>query len=297
MVIKNEQKQLTFTYTATNETFKVPFIVKTGRMIFKVLTKISSSLSSKFATYLFFRPRKGHYNGYDLEIISKSTQYDRTINNKTVKVYTWGSSTKKALFVHGWEGKGTSGKHFIEPLLNQNYQVIAFDAPAHGKSSGKDTDLLEITNTIKMVIDDFGPFDLTISHSFGSLATLLVWQEIKFCENFIMIGSMSNPYTAIKGFQYLFNLKQKVIDGLLKNLEKRVDKPMQDFLLHTNPDNSITKMLLIHDKKDMVSPFSESISLSKIYPNSKLIDVEETGHHKILSSKITIELVSNFISH
>jgi hypothetical protein len=112
-----------------------------------------------------------------------------------------------------------------------------------------------------------------------------------------MIGSMSNPYTAIKGFQYLFNLKQKVIDGLLKNLEKRVDKPMQDFLLHTNPDNSITKMLLIHDKKDMVSPFSESISLSKIYPNSKLIDVEETGHHKILSSKITIELVSNFISH
>ena len=296
MVLKNETKKTTFTYAAENEVFKVPLTVRIARLLFKLISLISTRISIKFATYLFLRPRKTTFNKFDLEAISKATKYDLSIGNKVVKVYSWGSSPKKVLFVHGWEGKGTSCKRLIEPLIKNNYQVIAFDAPAHGRSTGRDTDLREITETIKTVINCFGPFDLVIAHSFGSLATMLVWQENKFCNKFILVGSMANPYTAVSGFQYIFNLKQPIVDGLIKNIEKRVDKPLQNFLLSSNPNDSMKNMLLLHDKHDMVAPFSESIFLSQIYPKAKFIELEGVGHHKILSNPKTIEIVQSFVT-
>jgi pimeloyl-ACP methyl ester carboxylesterase len=53
-----------------------------------------------------------------------------------IAVYHWGKGGRRILLVHGWGGKAAQFFSFVGPLLDAGFEVIAFDAPAHGASSG-----------------------------------------------------------------------------------------------------------------------------------------------------------------
>src|SRR5215213_8209175 len=44
---------------------------------------------------------------------------------------------KKALIVHGFESTTYNFDRYIVPLMRKDYEVVAFDAPAHGIFGGK----------------------------------------------------------------------------------------------------------------------------------------------------------------
>ena len=292
------KKNYTFTYSENKPDFSIPFTVKFGRMIFKVLSKVSTGLSSNFASYLFFRPRKQPFRAYDREMIKRASTKIIEFNDKKIQTYIWGpQSNKKVLFVHGWEGKGTSVKHFIDPLLSLGYQLFSFDAPAHGASSGSSTDLPEIIATIQHINSLYGEFDVIIAHSFGTLSALNAFNGIFNNKKLVLIASLSNPFTAVKGFQNIFSLNDKVVKGLLNNIVKRVGRPLQDLELKDLSDLGSNNILLLHDKRDVIAPFSESIFLQNNFPNAQFNIISRAGHHKILSEKTTIDTVVNFLSH
>src|SRR5438105_1441963 len=57
-------------------------------------------------------------------------------DTEEVAVYRWGKADRRILLVHGWGGKAAQFFSFVGPLLENGFEVIAFDAPAHGLSSG-----------------------------------------------------------------------------------------------------------------------------------------------------------------
>ena len=81
-----------------------------------------------FATPLR-RRKKNHY-------LPKGTRTRQVqVNDKTITVYNYGCSSKKALLVHGWEGAASDFSHFFEPLGQNGFEVVAIDLPGHGESS------------------------------------------------------------------------------------------------------------------------------------------------------------------
>lgn len=112
----------------------------------------------------------------------------------------------------------------------------------------------------------------------------------------VLIASLSNPFTAVKGFQKIFSLNDKVVKGLLNNIVKRVGCPLQDLELKDLSDLATNDILLLHDKRDVIAPFTESIFLQNNFPNSQFKIISGAGHHKILSDKTTIDTVVNFLS-
>ena len=214
-----EQNRLKYTYSEKNTSYSVPLSVKKNRFIFKILSRISENFSTRFACYLFFRPKRILYKEFGLKIMLKAHEEIVTINNRKIHIYYWGPNTdKKVLFVHGWEGRATSSKYFLNTLLEQDYQVYSFDAPAHGKSEGKSTDLLEIINVEKYVLKRYGYFETNIAHSFGSITTLHALQTNQLPKKLILISSISDPYTAVKSFQNTFQLSDSIIERLIKKL-------------------------------------------------------------------------------
>lgn len=297
MVTRSAKKKYKFTYSEDKPQFKIPYTVKISRLIFKILSKFSTQFSSNLASYLFFRPRRQSFNKYDSEIISKATLEKINFNNRKIQTYTWGpSSDKKILFIHGWEGKATSSKHFVLPLVNLGYQIISFDAPAHGKSEGSSTDLPEMIKTIKQISELFGPFDAFIAHSFGTLASLQAFSGSFSNKKLVLIASMANPFTAVKGFQYIFGLNDKVISDLLRKIHNRVGHPLEDLVLSDLSSFSGNEILILHDPKDMVAPISESLFLKKELLNAKFVTISGPGHHKILSDNRTIENIVDFFA-
>ena len=67
---------------------------------------------------------------------------------------------------------GSRGLRFsslIDPLVKSGYRVVAFDAPAHGRSSGSHVDLMDHADAIMAVTGKIGPVYGIIAHSFGAV--------------------------------------------------------------------------------------------------------------------------------
>jgi hypothetical protein len=144
--------------------------------IAKFLSVISTKLTVLFASKLFTTPIKYRIPKRELEMYAKSKHelllYIPSINRK-VMIYRYGTSHKKnSYLVHGWSGRGTQLFKIADELLKSGYSTISFDAPAHGKSPGRNTLMPEFIETILELEQQLGPFEVAIGHSLGGMSLL-----------------------------------------------------------------------------------------------------------------------------
>src|SRR5690606_5584207 len=65
-----------------------------------------------------------------------------------VTAYVWGSGPV-VILCHGWSGGGSQLCALRDRLVDAGYSVAAFDAPAHGGSPGRVTNVGEFTRCIE----------------------------------------------------------------------------------------------------------------------------------------------------
>ena len=121
-----------------NQSLKIPKIIL---VVGHFLSFISTKLVVQFAARLFTSPIKYKIPKRELEMDRLSRQELLTIPSiqKKINVYHSGASLKKILLVHGWSGRGTQLVKFASAFQELGYQIVSFDAPAHGKSPGSTT--------------------------------------------------------------------------------------------------------------------------------------------------------------
>ena len=129
------------------QSLKIPKIIL---LTSKLISFISPKLITLFAAKLFTTPIKHKIPKRELEMDRNSIQKLIPIPaiNKEVVLYQYGKSKKKILLVHGWSGRGTQLFKIADELLKAGYSTVSFDAPAHGKSPGKDTIMVDFIATI-----------------------------------------------------------------------------------------------------------------------------------------------------
>jgi pimeloyl-ACP methyl ester carboxylesterase len=120
-------------------------------------------------------------------------------------VYEYGKSDKKVLLVHGWSGRGTQLFKIADALLKEGYSTISFDAPAHGKSPGNSSIMLEFIASIFELEKQFGPFEIAIGHSLGGMAVLNAAKLGFHTDKIVVIGSG--------------DIVQDIIDDFIKKLQ------------------------------------------------------------------------------
>ena len=69
-------------------------------------------------------------------------------------------------------------KNTLTPLIKKGYEVLAFDAPAHGESTGKTINAVVYKDLVLIFGSSYGPIDSFVTHSFGGLALVLALEEI-----------------------------------------------------------------------------------------------------------------------
>jgi hypothetical protein len=124
------------------KSLKIPLLIIVSA---KLCALISRKLVTAYAAKLFTTPVKHKIPKRELKMDSESihnTIYIPAID-KSITVYEYGKSEKKALLVHGWSGRGTQLFKIADSLLEHGYSIVSFDAPAHGKSKGSTTIMSE----------------------------------------------------------------------------------------------------------------------------------------------------------
>lgn len=269
------------------------FIIKTGHFFEFFSTKLATLYASK----LFTKPIKYKIPHREIEMDKNSTQSELNIPtiNKKVIVYEYGKSLRKILLVHGWSGRGTQLYKIADELLKNNYSTVSFDAPAHGKSPGKNTIMVEFIESILEIDRKFGPFDAVIGHSLGGMALLNAVNYGMKTNKLVTIGSANVVLNIFIDFVGKIKMKPEQVELLRAYFEKKYNKSMDSLSSYNNVSKIEIPILVIHDENDDEIPIADALEIAKHFINGKLIITKGLGHRKILGNEGIIKEIIGFM--
>lgn len=266
-------------------------------LISTFLSSISTRAVTLFAAKLFTTPIKHKVPKRELAMDSTSKQQLIPIPaiNKSIIVYEYGNSTKKVLLVHGWSGRGTQLFKIADALLKDGYATISFDAPAHGKSPGNSTIMIEFIASIFELERQFGPFEIAIGHSLGGMAVLNAAKSGLEVQKIAVIGSGDVVQDILDNFISRLQLKPIISQKLRNYFETKYGEAMDNYSAYKAASTLEIPILVIHDKNDLEVPVEAGMHIYQHVKNGDLMLTEGLGHRKILGDARVIQKVIEFI--
>ena len=188
---------------------------------------------------------------------AEETELD--IDGTSIHVYAWGDPhlQRYVLFAHGWSSHGTRIAPWVAPLRNAGYAVVAFDQPAHGRSTGDRTTLPDFACTLFAVACRFGPAAALIAHSLGGAAASVALANGLQAERIILIAPAADPLAATERFARAIRLPQRLWRALIDSFERSVGVAFDDLQAHRNAPRIARPALIVHDVEDREVPWSE----------------------------------------
>ncbi len=220
------------------------------------------------------------------QVFKDSEALEFSLHGKLVKGFRCNHpSDRKVLLLHGFSSHCHNFDNYVTPLVNKGYEVLAFDAPAHGASEGKTVNALDYSDMIKKVIDLYGPVESFIAHSFGGLAICLALEEIPHDANtkVALIAPATETTTAIDSAFKIIGISN---ERLRKSLEKIIfemsGKEPAWFSIRRAMQNIKASVLWCHDEDDDVTPLSDALKVkADHHSNIKFHLTKGLGHRKI----------------
>lgn len=278
------------------QSLKIPRIIL---LTSKLISFISPKLITLFAAKLFTTPIKHKIPKRELEMDRNSIQKLIPVPaiDKEVVLYQYGKSEKKILLVHGWSGRGTQLFKIADELLKAGYSTISFDAPAHGKSPGKTTIMVDFIATILEIDKQFGPFEAAIGHSLGGMSVLNAIKKGLKVNHAVVIGSGDIVEDIMDDFVAKLELKPIISTLLRLHFEKKYQEKMNSYSAFLAAKEIAIPVLVIHDNNDPEVPVKAGIHIHKHLKNGELLLTDGLGHRKILGNHKVIEKTVQFIQN
>ena len=264
----------------------------------KFLQAVSPSLTTKFAAKLFTTPIRHKLPKRELHMERDSIQKSIVIPEiqKEIVVYEYGKSDKKVLLVHGWSGRGTQLVKIADELLKMGYMTISFDAPAHGKSKGNSSIMIEFIASILEIEKQYGPFEFAVGHSLGGMSVLNAIKQNLQVKKAVIIGSGDIIQDIIDDFICKLQLKPEYGIKLRNHFEAKFGGKMDDYSAYKAAEKTEVPVFVIHDKDDDDVSVKAAYNIQKHLKQSEIMITEGLGHRKILGDENVIQKVKEFIS-
>ncbi len=267
------------------------------RTKFKLLSALSKQKAAEKAFQLFCTPQ--YRNRKKLPpVFEKAEKLNFKFEENHIQGYRWNHpSEKKLLILHGYESSVINFDRYIKPLMKEGFEVLAFDAPAHGRSSGKQINVLSYKNFVLHIHRVYGPIYNFIAHSFGGLALSLALEEMKQDENsrIVFIAPAAETTTAIDSFFNFLKLDNEVRKEFNKIISEKSGRLPEWFSISRIAENIQGQVLWLQDKDDQMTPLSDvEPIIRKNYPNFKFVISEGLGHRRIYRDNNSFKLILDF---
>jgi pimeloyl-ACP methyl ester carboxylesterase len=263
----------------------------------KILEVTSPKLAAKFAMKLFTTPMKFRLPKREEEMERLTRQETITIPglDKTITVYHFGVSPKKVLLVHGWSGRGTQLHSIADKLVKNGYSTISFDAPGHGKSEGRSSDMTEFIACILELEKQFGPFEHAIGHSLGAMSVLNAIKKGLKVSKAVLIGSGDVIKDIMDDFTHKLGMNIATGSMMIRLFEKKFGETINNYSAYIAAQDVKIPVLVFHDETDVDVPVSASHHIYEHLANAELVITQGLGHRKILGDSKVIKKIIQFL--
>ena len=268
------------------------------RTKFKILTSISKRKAAEKAFELFCTPQTRNKKKLP-KIFESAERLHLKVDGIIVRGWRFNHpAERKVLILHGYESSVTNFDRYIKPLVNKGYEVLAFDAPANGRSDGKQITLPLYSSMIKEIHKKFGPVQSYMAHSFGGLAVSLALEEITHDDNYrvALIAPASETRTAINTFFSFLKLSPDIREEFEKIIVQKGGVHSDWYSIARAIKNIKAKVLWFHDKDDDVTPLSDAIQVKEAnYPNVEFVITKGLGHRRIYRDNKVVKAIVDFL--
>lgn len=256
------------------------------------LHRLAPETAGTLVDNLFFSPRRLPLPIRYEYLLDEATSYTQLQHGAhTIPVYSWGYGSA-VLMVHGWSGGGIQFGAFVKPLVKAGYRVVAFDAPAHGRAQGSQTNLYDMAEVVYKVAASVGPVEAIIAHSIGSLAAARAVVDGVQTQHLVLLAPPRDLDSVVTGFGATLGLSPAMVAEQRRRMERKFGPDVwQQFSFDGLAPQLATHGLVVVDRDDQSVPASDSDRVQRSWPGSEKLQTEGLGHHKLLWHPSVVERV------
>lgn len=268
--------------------------LRIAHRVFSTTSRVLPSLTKKFVEILFEKPRSHRVPEREGELKARGTAQKIATRHGNVAAWTWGQGPLVHL-VHGWEGRGAQLGALVDPLVERGYQVVAWDAPAHGESGGKRANALMFAETIVDVAAVTGPPFAVVAHSMGAVSTNLATRLGYAPERFVFIAPATAPEKPMRMTKTVFGVSEEVMASFVRDMLEGSDMTWDDIVNGAIAEGQSAPLTMFHDRGDREVSFQTTLRLAERWPGSTYTFTNGLGHNRILREPAVVDGAVAFI--
>jgi alpha-beta hydrolase superfamily lysophospholipase len=269
------------------------------RTLFRLLSALSPALAARLAARLFITPRTRRISAQDASFLATAASRRLPTAHGDVQIYEWPGAGPAVLVLHGWISYAGQLGCVIEGLRSHGLRVVAFDAPAHGRSAGRRADLHSFRDALAAVSSACGPAGAILAHSFGAITAASWLAEDAATAPLraaVLIGLPRDIGYLFESFSIVMGLRTDVIERVRELFCARYGGYPEDYSAPILAQRIHIPVLLVHGGADEYVPAAHAEEVALQLRDGRVQVIAGASHGAPLRDPATIELMAQFIS-
>ena len=280
----------------------LPLALRGLRFFYRFLSPVLPGVGVRLM-WQVFRPRRRPLRDEQAQFLAGAQSFSFTstsaLTGRALRLhgYRWGQGPATVLLVHGWEGSPADFRDLVPPLVAQGYTVAAFDLPAHGRSEGTETNLVEMKHALVEYINVAGLPHAVMAHSLGGIAAALLLADVpQWVEHFVFVAS---PLTARAGFEVGFGplrVPKAVRRRFFQRLVLKLGQPLDAIAFAPRAGLRAKRLLAVYDTADDQAVFEPVQQYLADNAGIERLVVSGVGHYRLLRHPPVVERIVAFLA-
>lgn len=265
------------------------------RTVFRALWEVSPRRAIDRAVRLLLIPPRQPFSDDELAVLEEASLLPVPMITGRLIAWRWGRAEDPAVvLVHGWGGRGTQLRGFIEPLLERGFSVIGYDAPGHGMTGGEESSLPHILQGLNTLLDHLGPVHAIVGHSVGGAMAAIALARRPEVKRGVLIAPPASLIDHTRRIAAGLHWPEALRAAIQRRIEQRFGVSWSEF--EAESARGEQPLLVIHDANDREVAISEGLRHARNWPQGRLLQTSGLGHRRVLEERLVIEATVDFVS-
>ncbi len=270
-------------------------VVGAGRLI-RTLEAVSPRAAARVAEALFVRTIRPPARPDEAAWLAAATRRSLTVMGQRIAWYRWGlAGAPRVVCAHGWWSHAGRFVQLGQALAAAGFEVVAFDAPGHGRSGGWRASMPEFGRTLRAVVEAAGPMHAAIGHSLGGAATIFATHRGLPVQRAAVLAAPADVMVWVDRYAEALGLSAALDRRVRDRLAARLDVSWDDLNLLAAASTMRIPGLVVHDADDRDVPAEEGRALADRWPGAAFVGTSGLGHRGVLRDPAVITAVVEFV--
>jgi len=207
----------------------------------------------------------------------------------------WGDGGPRVLALHGWEGRAAQFRGLGERLASRGFQLIALDAPGHGRSPGREADPVVFADALQEAAAELGPLHAVVGHSMGGASVLYALSRGMDASRSVAIAAPAGLAGVLVRMSRALGLPDEARRRFFALMQRRTGVAPEaldiDLLATAGMDRPL---LVVHDRDDRVIPFADAERIVRA-TRAELFETRGLGHRDVLRDELVLDRIVRFL--